>query len=72
MIQGKKARQSKLIKAIKELQKQNENKFNELINAEQQTGLKACQRCLQPIPVGYDPQFSVLKSPSGTLTEILQ
>ena len=71
MIRRKKVRQNELIKAIKELQKQNENKFDELMAAEKQKEQKTCQTCLQPIPMRYDPQFSVLKSPSGKLTEIL-
>ena len=71
MIRRKKVRQNELIKTIKELQKQNENKFDELMAAEKQKEQNTCQTCLQPIPMRYDPQFSVLKSPSGKLTEIL-
>ena len=71
MIQGKKARQNELIKTIQEIKKQNENKLKELIAAEEQKEPKTCQRCLQPIPVGYDLEHAVLKSQTnGTLLKI--
>ena len=42
-----------------------------MIVAEEQMEPKTCQRCLQPIPVGYDLEYVVLKSQTtGTFLKI--
>ena len=64
-MKAKKEKQNELIKIIKENQKHNENKLKELMSVEEQTSW------LQAIPVGYELQSMVLKSPTGTLTKII-
>ena len=65
MMKAKKDKQNELIKIIKENQKHNENKLKELMSVEEQNSW------LQAIPVGYELQSMVLKSPTGTLTKMI-
>ena len=64
MMKAKKEKQNELIKIIKENQKHNENKLKELMSVEEQNSW------LQAIPVGYELQSMVLKSPTGMLTKM--
>ena len=63
-MKAKKEKQNELIKIIKENQKHNENKLKELMSVEEQNSW------LQAIPVGYELQSMVLKSPTGMLTKM--
>ena len=63
MMKAKKEKEKELIRTIKENRKQNENKLKELMAMKEQTEPKACQ--CHNIPVGYELQSMVLKSPTG-------
>ena len=63
MMKAKKDKEKELIKTIKENRKQNENKLKELMAMKEQTEPTACQ--CHNIPVGYELQSMVLKSPTG-------
>ena len=63
MIKAKKEKRNELIRTIKENRKQNENKLEELMAMKEQTESKDCQ--CHNIPVGYELQSMVLKSPTG-------
>ena len=62
-MKAKKDKEKELIRTIKENRKQNENKLKELMAMKEQTEPKACQ--CHNIPVGYELQSMVLKSPTG-------